>query len=50
VGTDLSLSYLREQARERLGAKALEEWGQGIDGKTSLEGLPMFEGMEAADG
>ncbi len=41
VGTDLSLEYL-DLARERLSLKALDEWEQGKDGETDLEGLPMF--------
>ncbi len=41
VGTDLSLEYL-DLARERLSLKALDEWEQGKNGETDLEGLPMF--------
>jgi len=45
VGLDLSMPYLRDQARDRLGLIALDEWTNGKrNGKSGeLEGLPMFE-------
>lgn len=46
VGLDLSLVYLREQARVRLGMTAWEAWtkgkGQGASGK--VKDLPLFGG------
>jgi DNA modification methylase len=41
VGVDLSEAYL-QLARERTGAKALEEWSRGRDGETELDELPLF--------
>jgi DNA modification methylase len=42
IGIDLSWSYL-QLARERTGAKALEEWVNGKKAESNLEGLPMFD-------
>ena len=41
VGIDLSWEYL-QLARERTGAKALDEWENGIIGDSDLSDLPMF--------
>ena len=42
VGIDLSWEYL-QLARERMGAKAMDEWLNGKDGQGDLSGLPLFE-------
>jgi DNA modification methylase len=42
IGIDLSWNYL-QLARERTGAKALEEWVNGKKAESNLEGLPMFD-------
>ena len=41
VGLDLSWDYL-QLARERTGAKALDEWENGITDDSDLSDLPMF--------
>jgi len=42
VGLDLSMDYL-QLARERTGAKALDEWNNGVAAdEADLTGLPMF--------
>jgi len=41
VGIDLSWEYL-QLARERTGAKALDEWENGITDDSDLSDLPMF--------
>jgi hypothetical protein len=44
VGLDLSMSYLRNEARERLGLRALEEWTNGKRAKASSHhDLPLWE-------
>ena len=45
VGCDLSLPYLRDQARKRLGLDKLAAWQNGgkAEVETKLKGLPMFE-------
>lgn len=42
IGIDLSWDYL-QLARERTGAKALDEWERGKQAESNLEGLPMFD-------
>lgn len=42
IGLDLSFSYLRDQARERTGLKALQEWERGASAAGELDGLPLF--------
>jgi len=43
IGIDMSFDYLHNQARERLGLKALAEWkrGKGEVG-TNVKDLPLF--------
>jgi len=50
IGLDLSYDYLHDQARERLGFVALDEWEHGKNGKEGkpLEELPMFAGLPDA--
>ena len=45
IGLDLTMPYLRDQARDRLSMIALDEWQHGKrNGKAGeMEGLPMFE-------
>jgi len=46
VGVDLSLPYLRDQARSRLGLDKLAAWRDGgKEVETKLSGLPIFEEM-----
>ena len=48
IGCDLSLPYLRDQARKRLGLDKLDAWQNGKQAvEARLQGLPMFE---CADG
>ena len=42
IGLDLSYSYLRDQAKVRLGLTALEEWEAGKNGDGELDDLPLF--------
>lgn len=49
IGLDLSFDYLHDQARERLGFVALDEWQNGKNGAGEpLEALPLFEGLPDA--
>ncbi len=52
VGLDLNHHYLADLARERLGLLALEAWEGGVDGdnERGLEGLPLFQSLEAMVG
>ena len=43
IGLDLSLPYLRDQARARLGFTALDEWTQGKKDGASVDDLPLFK-------
>ncbi len=43
IGLDLSFPYLRDQARPRLELDRLDNWEQGREAVTELEGLPLFE-------
>jgi len=43
IGLDLSLPYLREQARERLELVALDEWAHGKKDGASVTDLPLFK-------
>jgi len=45
IGLDLSLVYLREQARERLGLNAVRAWTNGRPNNTevNLKDLPLFK-------
>lgn len=45
VGLDLSLDYLREQARPRLSLDALAAWGNGRQVEAAWQDLPLFEGV-----
>lgn len=48
IGLDLSLKYILECAKERLGMDALQEWMEGKKVEaTDLTDLPMFAGMNA---
>ena len=40
--TELNPEYIELQ-KERTGMKALDEWENGIEAESNLEGLPMFE-------
>jgi len=44
VGSDLSLPYLRDQARKRLSLDKLDAWGSSAKvTKSNLKDLPMFK-------
>jgi len=45
IGIDLSLPYLREQARERLGLTALDAWVEGRKNGATVSDLPMFKDL-----
>ena len=42
VGLDLSWQYLKENARERIGMTAMDEWMNGKTEESNLDGLPLF--------
>ena len=42
VGLDLSWQYLKENARERIGMTAMDEWVNGKTEESNLDGLPLF--------
>ena len=44
IGLDLSMPYLRDQARQRLSMIALDEWTHGKKDGASVADLPMFRG------
>jgi len=46
IGVDLSWDYL-QLARERTGAKALDEWIGGRKVESNMEDLPLFEGVDS---
>jgi DNA modification methylase len=46
IGLDISLTYIRECARERLSLDALEEWENGKKDKGSHLDLPLFSMLE----
>ena len=42
VGTDLSMKYIRECAKDRLGFDALDKWTKGKKAESNHADLPLF--------
>ena len=45
IELDYSMKYLTENARERLGLVALDQWTNGKKDESDLSELPLFEAM-----
>jgi DNA modification methylase len=45
IGLDLSFTYLRDCARERLSLTALDDWENGAASAGGIDNLPLFEGI-----